>query len=352
MSDTTGFPLFDPNSDSNSSGHQIERFSSGVLDPDARERLAAMYRDHEHSGDAVAGPEVHAQPGNQAPDGLESLLSRASSEAAAAAAPSAASPEDLVAEALAAVKNGTEEVAETRAESEADVQELVQDIRREQSLAEISEVAQNFVEEQTGEPVAVAEPAPETACDSLVQAAVQRTSEDAAPSETTPELPAASLASDVPWEPIAEAAKRYEVEPAPEQSAAQSVRSKTLAPDQPERRRKRRALISAPLRVRTKNVTGHGLDEVVTTVDVSRLGVLFQTTLDCYQRGMELMVTFPYSKVPHGIQAEQPGMVARIQEIEGGKRRVAIVLGVNPGEHCVDAYGRKMGTHPRSLETR
>ena len=45
------------------------------------------------------------------------------------------------------------------------------------------------------------------------------------------------------------------------------------------------------------------MDEVATTVDVSRLGVLFQTDSDAYSRGMELMVTFPYSKVPHGIQA-------------------------------------------------
>ena len=127
------------------------------------------------------------------------------------------------------------------------------------------------------------------------------------------------------------------------------VENQSAAPETPERRRKRRALISAPLRVRTKNLTGHGLDEVATTVDVSRLGVLFQTRLDCYQRGMELMVTFPYSKVPHGIQAEQPGLVARVQEMEDGKRRIAIVLGTNPGEHCVDAYGRKLGNTPVHL---
>jgi CheY-like chemotaxis protein len=352
MSDTTGFPLFDPNSDSNSSGHHNERFSSGVFDPDARERLAAMYRDHEHSGDAVAAPQVHAESGNQAPEGLESLLSRASSEAAAA--PSAASPEDLVAEALAAVKNGTEEVAETRVESEADVQELVNEIRREQSLAEISEVAQNFVEEQTGDPVAAAEPNLETAGGPVEPATAQAvdpaSNANAAPQEATPELPAASLASDVPWEPITEAAKRYEVNAGSAQVSPAFSASKTPASNQPERRRKRRALISAPLRVRTKNLTGHGLDEVATTVDVSRLGVLFQTTLDSYQRGMELMVTFPYSKVPHGIQAEQPGVVARIQEMENGKRRVAIVLGVNPGEHCVDAYGRKLGHTPVHLK--
>ncbi len=118
-------------------------------------------------------------------------------------------------------------------------------------------------------------------------------------------------------------------------------------PTRAERRRKRRALISSPLRVRTKNVTGHGCDEVATTVDVSRLGVLFQTNLDTYQRGMEVMVTFPYSKVPHGIQAEQPGVVARIQDMGEGKRRVAIVLGVIPNEHVVDPNtGRKLANTP------
>jgi twitching motility two-component system response regulator PilG len=378
MNDATGFPLFDPNAVPHKSNQRsAERFSNSCLDPDARERLASMYREHEGSecGETAAEPEAEARPAMS--ESLDALLSRASAEAAAlsmndSAAPVAEpSPEELVEQAIAAVAAGNGVAAETPAEAEEDVQELVQEIRREQSLNEIAEVAETFVAQQTGDPMPVADAPAEPTCGSMAAAAAQAASEieaepvpaDAAVVEPQPAdvnvLSEASLKSNVPWEPITEAAKRYDVDQTAQ--AAESVagspaqeapapKPKAPAPAVPERRRKRRALISAPLRVRTKNLTGAGLDEVANTVDVSRLGVLFQTGLDCYQRGMELMVTFPYSKVPHGIQAEQPGVVARVQEMEDGKRRVAIVLGVVAGEHCVDAYGRKLGHTPVHLK--
>jgi len=109
-----------------------------------------------------------------------------------------------------------------------------------------------------------------------------------------------------------------------------------------DRRRRRRALISSPVRVRGLNITNGGPDEVSTTVDVSRLGLLFVTSLDCYSRGMDVMVTFPYSKAVNAIQAEQPGRVVRVHEGSDGQRRVAIALGVGVGEDLVDSCGRKL----------
>ena len=387
MSDATGFPLFDPNAiQHNSNQRSAERFTNSCLDPDARERLAAMYRENESMEDAradgqqgdSADVQASADAAKAAPEGLDSLLSRASAEAAAQSAEvpagesvaesNEASPEDLVAEALAAVTAGNGAAIESPAEAEADVRELVHEIRQEQSLNEIAEVAETFVAEQTGEAAVVSDVPVEPTCGAAAEVETVAEVEAVAPVEASaqplevPALPEASLASDVPWEPIAEAAKKFDLEqsareatevavaPAVEVPAPEPV--KAAAPAIAERRRKRRALISAPLRVRTKNLTGQGLDEVANTVDVSRLGVLFQTDLDCYQRGMELMVTFPYSKVPHGIQAEQPGVVARVQDMGNGKRRVAIVLGVvtGAGEHCVDAYGRKLGHTPVHLK--
>ncbi len=380
MSDATGFPLFDPNSNMHKSNQQsADRFSNSCLDPDARERLAAMYREHEGSECTGSAPETDAEARPHLPEGLDSLLSRASAEAAAlsmsdsAAAADEPSPEELVEQAIAAVVAGNGHTGETSTQADQEVQELVQEIRREQSLNEIAEVAETFVAEQTGEPILTADAPAEPTCGSIAAAEPHAVSEIAAGSVMTDAdavgaepgdvnaIPEVSLKSDVPWEPIAEAAKRFDLEPttqSPEPLAAapaqESPAAQPKAPASaiPERRRKRRALISAPLRVRTKNLTGAGLDEVSNTVDVSRLGVLFQTELDCYQRGMELMVTFPFSKVPHGIQAEQPGVVARVQEMEQGKRRVAIVLGVvaGAGEHCVDAYGRKLGYTPVHLK--
>src|SRR5271170_5685570 len=79
-----------------------------------------------------------------------------------------------------------------------------------------------------------------------------------------------------------------------------------------ERRSRRRALISAPVRVRRINATDDGPDEISTTLDVSRSGILFVSPQGAFMIGMEVAVTFPYSKSPVAIQAEQTGRVARI----------------------------------------
>jgi CheY-like chemotaxis protein len=57
---------------------------------------------------------------------------------------------------------------------------------------------------------------------------------------------------------------------------------------------------------------------------------------------MEVAVTFPFSKSPVAVQAEQPGRVARISEMPDGRRAVAIALGVGIGEDLVDAGGKKL----------
>jgi CheY-like chemotaxis protein len=135
-------------------------------------------------------------------------------------------------------------------------------------------------------------------------------------------------------------------------SAANATRRTTDSSGKPvERRQRRRALISAPIRVRCEGLTGDGPDEVSTTVDVSRVGVLFLTTHPGYFRGMGVRVTFPYSKAPGVLQAEQEGTVVRVTEISNGRRAVAIALGaVGVGEDLVDAAGRKLNS-PQNKES-
>jgi CheY-like chemotaxis protein len=111
------------------------------------------------------------------------------------------------------------------------------------------------------------------------------------------------------------------------------------AEDRPERRRRRRAMISAPVRVRTEDVTGGGPDEISTTIDVSRIGFLFLTANPSYTRDMEVLVTFPFSKSPNAIQAEQPGRVVRIKDLEDGRRAVAIAIGAVK-QDLIDSGGR------------
>src|ERR1700733_11928096 len=113
-------------------------------------------------------------------------------------------------------------------------------------------------------------------------------------------------------------------EPAPVEKVAQpAIEAAKTSSGQTgsDRRRRRRALISSPVRVRGVDITNGGPDEISTTVDVSRLGLLFVSALDCYSRGMEVMVTFPYSKAVNAIQAEQPGRVVRVHEGSDAQRR-------------------------------
>jgi len=107
-----------------------------------------------------------------------------------------------------------------------------------------------------------------------------------------------------------------------------------------DRRKRRRALISAPIRVRAVDVTQGGPDEVSTTLDVSPNGVLFLTSLATFAAGMEVAVTFPYADSAQMVRAEQSGRVVRISDMGDDRRSVAIQLNLGVGEDIVDAAGR------------
>lgn len=109
-----------------------------------------------------------------------------------------------------------------------------------------------------------------------------------------------------------------------------------------DRRKRRRALISAPVRVRGINVTDAVVDEISTTIDVSRAGILFLSPSPNYARGMEVAVIFPYSSAPAALHAEQPGRVVRAIGTPDGRYAVAIALGEGIGEDIVDSCGRKL----------
>ncbi|HTP43467.1 MAG TPA: response regulator [Candidatus Acidoferrum sp.] len=116
-----------------------------------------------------------------------------------------------------------------------------------------------------------------------------------------------------------------------------------------DRRKRRRALISATVRVRGINLTDAVVDEISTTIDVSRAGILFLSSSPNYARGMEVAVIFPYSTAPAVLHAEQPGRVVRSFETPGGRYAVAIALGEGVGEDIVDACGRKLADSSGTL---
>jgi CheY-like chemotaxis protein len=112
---------------------------------------------------------------------------------------------------------------------------------------------------------------------------------------------------------------------------------------QAERRRRRRALISAPVRVRGMYGGSNIPDEISTTVDVSRNGFLFISARANFSQGMTVAVTFPYSNSPMPLQAEQPGRVVRVSELSDGRFAVAVAL--------VPFRGEASAARPRSQAT-
>lgn len=113
-----------------------------------------------------------------------------------------------------------------------------------------------------------------------------------------------------------------------------------------ERRKRRRALISAPVRVRAVDVTEGGPDEILTTTNVSRTGLMFHTFNRSYIRGMEVAVTFPYSSRSLIEQAERAGRVARINELAEGGLAIAIAFGESGQTALVDAGGHSLAEGP------
>jgi CheY-like chemotaxis protein len=127
------------------------------------------------------------------------------------------------------------------------------------------------------------------------------------------------------------------------ESAPKAENRNNHAPLSTERRSRRRALISAPVRVRQLDVTNGGPDEISMTLDVSRGGILFASAQGAFELGMEVAVTFPYSRSLAAIQAEQVGMVARVSDVGDGRRAVAIAFSACKDAELVDSGGHKLG---------
>ena len=109
----------------------------------------------------------------------------------------------------------------------------------------------------------------------------------------------------------------------------------------PERRARRRAFISAPVRVRSAYGGSNGPDEISTTVDVSRNGFLFLSGRSVFAHGAVVAVTFPYSKSELAVQAERPGRVVRVSALADGRFAVAVALGGRADKPAAEAANRK-----------
>jgi len=112
-------------------------------------------------------------------------------------------------------------------------------------------------------------------------------------------------------------------------TAVQEANPKTSASSGPggrdfvERRRRRRAKISAQLHVRVAN-SPEAFEEVCMTVDVSRDGLLFTASKKGYWVGQTLNVTFPYSTDAGALNQSQPADVVRVSDAPNGRFAVAV----------------------------
>lgn len=90
-----------------------------------------------------------------------------------------------------------------------------------------------------------------------------------------------------------------------------------------ERRRRRRAKISAQVHISTAPPCKQH-EEVCMTVDISRDGLLFTTDYLDYAKGQTLNITFPYSRTPNATDQAQKADVIRIVRHADGKFGVGV----------------------------
>jgi len=123
------------------------------------------------------------------------------------------------------------------------------------------------------------------------------------------------------------------------------VRKPATRPARQERRHRRRVRISAPVRVRQVDVRHATEFDLTMTADVSREGILFETSRATYQRGQEVAVVFPYrAMLPGEHVKEQRGQVVRVVRASENRFGVAVAfIAGEPKLEFVDSLGNPLG---------
>lgn len=116
-----------------------------------------------------------------------------------------------------------------------------------------------------------------------------------------------------------------------------------------ERRHRRRVKISAPVRVRQVNIRDASEFDLTMTGDVSREGILFESSRPTYQRGQEVAVVFPYRPMlPGEPVVEQRGQVVRVVRASENRFGVAVAFIEGEPEHeLIDSLGNPLGQETR-----
>ena len=109
---------------------------------------------------------------------------------------------------------------------------------------------------------------------------------------------------------------------------------------QNERRGSRRCKITQLMRVRPSDPEKDHFEDLRGSMSVSRGGVYFQTSERCYEIGLRLFVTMPYSKEPAAINREYLAEVVRMDPRPNGLTGVGIKILMEMGiqQHSYSFY--------------
>lgn len=110
-----------------------------------------------------------------------------------------------------------------------------------------------------------------------------------------------------------------------------------------ERRHRRRVKISAPVRIRHTEMFQVNEFDLTMTVDVSREGILFESSHQNYAAGQEVAIVFPYVPASYEPVKEQRGQVVRVARASEKRFSIAVAfLAGVPKYELVDSQGRSL----------
>lgn len=109
----------------------------------------------------------------------------------------------------------------------------------------------------------------------------------------------------------------------PSASADAARKPAANSPNGIERRRRRRAKITAQVHLRTMN-SPEPSEEICKSIDVSRDGLLFTAGRAGYWKGQRLDVTFPYSSAAAALNQAQEAEIVRVTESGPGQYSIAV----------------------------
>ena len=121
-------------------------------------------------------------------------------------------------------------------------------------------------------------------------------------------------------------------------------------PAKQDRRHRRRVKISAPVRIRRAELFQVNEFDLTMTIDVSREGILFESSHQNYAAGQEVAIVFPYAPASWDPVKEQRGQVVRVARASEKRFSIAVAfLAGTPNYEIVDAQGRSIA-QPRQVE--